>query len=257
MVHLNSTEWNTLIATLLFPMVRVLAFFAAAPFFSSNAIPRRVRLMIGIGVCFGLLPMIPAMPAVEAGSGIGLWVLAQQIAIGVGMGFVMRIIMSAIALAGDQMAMQMGLGFATLYDPQGSGQTSVVPEFVSILATLIFLSINGHLMMVAALAESFRVIPVSVTALPAPAWFNLAVWGSKIFALGLALALPIIVALVITNIGLGVLSRAAPQLNLMAIGFPITLTVGFVSLGLMLSYFAVPITHAFQDALRVMLEFPG
>ena len=258
MLIFNSAEVNAWIALVFYPLVRVLGFFVTAPLFNNLATPVRVRLISGIAVTFGILPLIPPFPIVDMNSGTGLWLLAREMGVGIAMGFAMRIVFAALLMAGEQIGFQMGLGFAVFYSPQNSSQTPVVSEYLSLITTLIFLSINGHLMLVSTLAQSFQAIPISVQALPANAWSNLVLFGSKIFSAGLLFALPVSVALLITNLALGILTRAAPQLNLFAIGFPITLVAGFAILSLSLSYFTPPLQALFEEALQMMLGFtPG
>lgn len=217
--------------------------------------PRRTRLILSLGVAVGIAPALPAMPAISPTSMIGLWILAQQILIGIGMGFSMRIVYTAIDQAGQFIGFQMGLGFATFFDKMSSAQTAVIAEFIGLLALLAFLSINGHLMYVATLTQSFVAIPVTATPLGSASWLNIAELGRHIFSGGLLLALPVIAALLITNIALGVLTRAAPQLNLFAVGFPITLMGGFVGLGLTLDYLSRPLLNIFELGLSSMLGF--
>jgi flagellar biosynthetic protein FliR len=168
------------------------------------------------------------------------------------MGFVMRLLFTAVEMAGDLAGMQMGLGFASFYDPVNAAYTPVLAQFLGIIATLAFLSMNGHLYMLAALTDSFQAFPIS-TALPsALAFHTLAEWGSTIFTHSLQLAMPLIGALMITNLALGILTRSAPQLNIFAVGFPITITVGFATLALSLPYLAPMLDHAVNQGLDVM-----
>lgn len=255
MLSITSAQLDAWIAAFIYPITRILAVIASAPFWSSTGIPRRTRLMLGLAIAIALVPTLPPMPAVSPASGPGMWILVNQLLIGLGMGFAMRIIYAAVDIAGEYIGLQMGLGFATFYDPMGSGQTPVISEFVDMLALLVFLAINGHLLYVATLAQSFAAIPVSATPLGAASWLNLVELGSKMFAAGLLLALPVIVALMITNLALAVLTRAAPQLNIFAVGFPITLIGGFVALALCLNYLATPIQAIFEQGLSAMLGF--
>ncbi|MGE5490856.1 MAG: flagellar biosynthetic protein FliR [Actinomycetota bacterium] len=255
MISLTSAQLDAWIAAFIYPLARILSVIATAPFWGSTAIPRRIRLMLGIAVAVGLAPMLPPMPAVSPASGPGIWILVQQMLIGLGMGFAMRVIYSAVDVAGEFIGLQMGLGFATFYDPLSSSQTPVVTEFMDLLALLLFLSINGHLIYVATLAQSFTAIPVSATPLGTGSWLNLVELGSRMFAAGLLLALPVVVALIIANLALAVLTRAAPQLNIMSIGFPITLVGGFVALAMSLNYLATPLQAIFEQGLSAMLGF--
>jgi flagellar biosynthesis protein FliR len=213
----------------------------------------RIKLVLGLAISLALVPALPAMPPISPASGQGLMILAQQIVIGISMGFAMRLVIAAIDYAGEVIGLQMGLGFATFYDPDNTAQTPVVSEFMSLLGLLVLLSINGHLMILATLAQSFSALPVGAPFAGAGTWSNFAHAGSIIFASGLMLALPVVCALLITNVALGVLTRAAPQLNLFAVGFPITLIGGFVMLILSLSYLAGPLTQLFEHGLQSML----
>lgn len=255
MISITTTQIDAWIVAFAYPLVRILAFIAAAPLWSTAGIPRRTRVILGLCVTIALLPALPTMPAVAPGSLTGLWILAQQMLIGIGMGFAARIVFSAVDMAGEFIGAQMGLGFATAYDPLSSSQTPVISEFLSLIGLLLFLSLNGHLIYIATLAQSFYAIPVSANPLGAASWLNLVELGSKIFSAGLLLALPVVIALMITNIALAVLTRAAPQLNIFALGFPLTLTGGFVALAISMNYLAVPLQALYEFALSAMLGF--
>lgn len=255
MISFSGEQLNAWIALLFFPLARVLAFFAVAPIFNNIGLPVRIRLLTSIAVTLAILPLLPAPPAVDINSGAGLWILAREMTIGIAMGFAMRVVFAALIMAGEQIGFQMGLGFAVFFDPQSQAQSPVISQYFSLLTTLIFLSIDGHLMMISTLAQSFQAIPIGPAALPANAWSNLVLFGSVIFSAGLLFALPVTIALLITNLALGVLTKASPQLNLFAIGFPITLTAGFVIISLSLSYLTPPMLRLFEDGLKMMLGF--
>lgn len=255
MISLTSIQLDTWIAAFIYPLARILAFIAAAPLWSTAGIPRRTRLVLGISIAVAIAPGLPAMPTVQPASLFGLWILVQQLLIGMGMGFAAKIVFSAVDFAGEFIGAQMGLGFATSYDPLNSSQTAVITEFMSLLSLLMFLSLNGHLLYIGTLAQSFTAIPVSALPLAAESWLNLAELGGKIFSAGLLLALPIVVALMITNVALAVLTRAAPQLNIFALGFPLTLSIGFVGLAISLNYLAEPLQALFEFGMSAMLGF--
>lgn len=259
MITLTAAQLDAWIAAFVYPLTRILAVVATAPLWNSAGVPRRLRLLLGLAIAVGLVPMLPPMPAVPPGSGAGLWIMTQQLLIGVGMGFAMRIVFTAVEVAGEYVGLQMGLGFATFYDPLSSSQTPVVTEFINLLALLVFLALNGPLLYIATLAQSFSAIPVSASPLGAASWKNLAELGTVMFSAGLLLALPVLVTLMITNLALAVLTRAAPQLNIFAVGFPITLIVGLVALGMGLNYLATPLQALFEQGLTAMLGFarPG
>lgn len=255
MISIDSAQIDAWIVAFIFPLSRILGFIATAPLWSSNGVPRRLRLVLGLAIAIALTPSLPPMPLVQPASLSGLWIMAQQMLVGIGMGFAVKIVFTAFDLAGEFIGTQMGLGFATFYDPLNSAQTPVVAEFISLLALLLFLSMNGHLLYLATLAQSFTAIPVSATPLGAGAWLNLVELGSKIFSTGLLLSLPIVAALMITNVALAVLTRAAPQLNLFALGFPLTLMGGFIALAISLNYMATPIQDIFELGMEAMLGY--
>ncbi|MDR1849794.1 MAG: flagellar biosynthetic protein FliR [Zoogloeaceae bacterium] len=248
-------QLETWIASVIYPLTRILAVAVTAPLLSNAAMPRRIRLMLGLALTLGISPILPPMPDVTPASGLGLWILAQQILIGVGMGLSMRIIFTAIDMGSAVVAFQMGLGFANFYDPQNTSQTSVVSNFMTLIATLLFISMNGHLIYFAVIAQSFIAIPISTTSLQPTSWEFLALLGSRIFSTGVLLALPIVVMMMCCNLSLGVLNRVAPQLHLFAIGFPITLMLGFVCLAIMMGHLPAPLERIFNEGLTAMLAF--
>lgn len=255
MISLTSAEINAWIVAFFFPLARILAFLSAAPPFNNGALSGQIRLIAGLAIALAITPVLPRIPVVDPASGIGLLILAQQLLIGFGMGFAMRLVFSAIDMAGNVISMQMGLGFATAYDPQSASQTPVVAQFLGVLGLLIFMGINGHLMLLATLTQSFTLLPIGLSATGQGTWLNLANAGAVIFSSGLMLALPIVVALLITNISLGILGRVAPQLNLMAVGFPLTLALGFIALALSLSYLSEPLLRLFEFGLQSVLGY--
>ncbi|WP_297364239.1 flagellar biosynthetic protein FliR [Thauera sp.] len=257
MIDVSTAQLDAWIGALMFPLGRLLGLFSSAPVFSNRGVSVRVRLAIGMGVAIAVLPVMPPMPQVPPGSGLGLAIFAQQIFIGIAIGFVMRIVFAAVDMAGALIGMQMGLSFAIFFDPDAGGQTAVLSDFLNLLATLIFLAINGHLLMVDILVRSFEWLPVSTAVVDAGGWGFLARAGVTVFSAGLLLSLPIIAILLIANIALGVLTRAAPQLNLFAVGFPITLTAGFIGVLLVMTNFAPVLQSLFErsfDTIALLLE---
>lgn len=255
MISLTSAQLNGWIVAFFFPLARILALLAAAPPFNNPGLSMRVRLILGLAITVAVTPALPAMPHVEPASGIGLLILAQQMLIGFAMGFALRLVFSAIDMAGTLISNQTGLGFATAYDPQNTSQTPVISELIGYLALLVFLSINGHLMVIATIVQSFTTIPVAVDAVKPASWQNIAAAGGVIFSSGVFLALPILVTLTIANVALGILGRVAPQLNLIAIGFPITIAIGFAALLASLNYLGTPLQQLFEYGLQSMLGF--
>lgn len=255
MISLSSAEINSWIAAFFFPLARILALLSTAPPFNNAGLSTRVRLILGLTIALAIAPALPPTAPMDPASGHGLLILAQQMLIGFAMGFSLRLVFSAVDMAGNMIGTQMGLGFATAYDPQSASQTAVISEFLGMLALLVFLAINGHLMVITTLVESFTVLPIGFGLVNSGSWLNIANAGGIIFSSGLLLALPIVVALLITNIALGVLGRVAPQLNLMAIGFPVTIILGFVALIVSMSYLGAPLQQLFEFGLRSMMGY--
>ena len=253
MISVGSAQIDAWIVAFIFPLSRILGFIATAPLWSTAGVPKRIRLTIGIAIAAALAPGLPPMPEVQPASLAGLWIMAQQMMIGIGMGFAAKIVFTAFLFAGEFIGNQMGLGFATFYDPLNASQTPVISEFLNLVALLLFLSINGHLLYLATLVQSFSAIPISGMPVGAGSWLNISELGSKIFSAGVLLSLPITAALMITNVALAVLTRAAPQLNLFALGFPLTLIGGFLILAISLNYLASPFQDIFLAGLEAML----
>ena len=212
--------------------------------------PRRVKIGLGVFIALIIAPTLPPMPDVGLGSWHGLFILLQQLLIGIAIGFIMRVMFAAVEAAGEIVGLQMGLGFASFFDPQSAGQTLVIAQFFNLLAVLMFLAVNAHLLLLAVLVESFNILPISTQPLAAAGFFNVATYGSTVFSVGLQLALPLIAILLMTNLALGILTRSAPQLNIFAIGFPITLGVGLITLDITLPYFSPQFEHVFQNGLK-------
>jgi len=245
-ISFTSGQLDAWLAAFMFPLARVLALMASAPVFSSEGVPMQTRLVIGLAIGLGLAPALPPMPPVSPGSWLGIAVLIQQVLIGVTLGFAMRIVFSAVDMAGELIGLQMGLSFATFYDPETSSQTPVVSEFLSLLATLLFLALNGHLLLMSVLSESFNLLPVSAVPFASKGIAALLAWAAILFSAGVMLALPLIAALLIANIALGVLARVAPALNIFAVGFPVTIVSGFAVLLLSLPYFGAALERLYD-----------
>jgi flagellar biosynthetic protein FliR len=253
MVSISSELLQTWIIGLLWPLTRVLGVIAAAPLYNHTAIPNQVKLGLGIVLTLAIVPTLPPLPQFEIFSFEGLLILIQQLIIGLAIGFSMRLVFSAVEMAGQLIGMSMGLGFASFFDPQTQGQSTAVNQFLVLLAMLIFLSLDGHLVVVTAVANSFITMPIAVGGGGINP-MKIALWGETIFSTGLLLAMPAVAALLITNMALGILTRTAPQLNLFGIGFPVTLSIGFVALALSLPGMLKPIENFIEQGTSNMMN---
>ncbi|MCX7177648.1 MAG: flagellar biosynthetic protein FliR [Proteobacteria bacterium] len=260
MISFSSVQLDSWLAIFMFPLARILALLATAPVFNNAGLSAQIRLTIGLAIGLALAPALPPMPPVSPGSWLGIIILAQQILIGVVLGYTLRIAFSAVDMAGELIGLQMGLSFATFYDPQTSAQTPVVSEFLGLLMLLLFLAMNGHLLTLSVLAESFKLLPISATPFASAGFAALLTWAATLFSAGLMLALPLIAALLIANISLGVLARVAPALNIFAVGFPVTIVSGFAVLLLSLPYFGAALERLYDrgfDALAGVIRAGG
>jgi flagellar biosynthetic protein FliR len=256
MLTLTSMEMNTWIAALLWPLSRILGLISAAPLFGNSSFPLTGKVLLSVMLAMIMAPAIPAGPAIDPMSLAGLLIVLQEMLIGLAMGFSMRIVFAAVEMAGEVSSLTMGLGFASVFDPQTRGRSSAISQFLTLIATMAFLSVNAHLVLLEGLAESFISLPVSGTPIAVTAPYQMARWGAIIFSAGLQLSLPIVAALLITNIALGILTRAAPQLNIFGIGFPISLGVGLLLITQTLPYLSMPLQKLFNEGIEAGRSIP-
>ncbi|MBI5331682.1 MAG: flagellar biosynthetic protein FliR [Betaproteobacteria bacterium] len=248
MFTLNSADLELMAAMFLFPLARILAWLATDPLLGNRAVPVSIRIAAGVVLTMAVAPILPPIPQVALVSAQGLMTLLQQMAIGMALGYSMRILFAGIEFAGSIMGLQMGLSMATLYDPVNGAQTPVISQMVTVTATLILFAMNGHHLVITALAQSFADIPIGAT-LTGAGFAMLAHWGGSLFSIGLQIALPVTAALITTNLSIGMMTRAAPQLNIFAVGFPLTLSAGFIVLYLSLIYLPATLDRAWGLAL--------
>ena len=248
---LTFTEAQVLawVSPLLWPFLRVLALFGALPVIAQRSVPVRLRVALAFLIALCAQATLPEMPVIPLDSAQGFLTVVQQLLIGLSLAFAVRIVFAAIEFAGELVGLQMGLNFAGFFDPATGGQTIAVSRFYGISISWLFIVINGHLLLIAAVVKSFQAFPVG----PEPFAFLRTVepqiWGAEIFSLGLWIALPMIAMLLFTNLVLGVVSRVAQQMNVFAIGFPITLAVGLLGVLLTLPMMSVPFTMALEKML--------
>jgi flagellar biosynthetic protein FliR len=253
MISVTTAQLNAWLVAFAWPLARILALIASAPVIGNPSLPASVKIGLALLLTVLVAPMLPPPPSLDPASATGLLILAQQVLIGLAMGVAMQVVFHAAEMAGELIGLQMGLGFATLYDASVPGFIPIVGQYLGIVVGLAFLAIDGHLLLLAALVESFQVLPFAP--LSAPSGLRALVeWGGRIFSYSLALSLPLLAALLIANLALGVLTRAAPQLNIFAVGFPLTILMGLLALTLALPYFAPALERLFMDCLAAVLR---
>jgi flagellar biosynthetic protein FliR len=240
MLSVTSIQLESWISAYAWPFLRILALFSAAPLFNQRAAPTRLKVGLAALIAFVVVPGLPQPPVATDPA----WLFFQQLAIGLAIGLALHVMFAAFSVAGDLLGLQMGLSFASFIDPQRNQAEPIVGSFLGLLATLVFLSMNGHLILVAGIAESFRAMPVGGDTPLASDWKGLALLGGTLFTLGVHMALPVLATMLILNLALGVLARVSPQLNLFAVGFPATILVGLLALAL-----AMPLMGPFLESV--------
>lgn len=254
-ISVTSAQLEGWIVAFLWPFVRMLALVSTAPVFSESWVPRPVKVAVAAMLTFVVAPTIGDLPAVPVVSAEGVWIIAQQVLVGAAMGFSMKVVFAAVLAAGEYIGLQMGLSFASFFDPMSHGSTMVIARLLNMLATMIFLALDGHLMMVNALAESFHTLPVSAGPMASGGWLYLVLTGADIFASGLLLSLPLVTALLTLNLAMGILNRASPQFSIFAVGFPLTLLAGIFMLQLLMPHLTAFLEPRFAEGITTMLRF--
>ena len=201
-----------------------------------------------------IMPSLPEIPVVEPLSATGLLLAGQQVVIGLAMGFILQMVFGAVVIAGQTLSMTMGLGFAMAVDPQNGVQVPVLSQLYVILATLIFLSIDGHLILIQFLVDSFTLLPIGLSGWRENFGINVVLWGSQMFLTALLLVLPALTAVLLINVAFGVVTRAAPQLNIFAVGFPVTIMAGFVFITLSMPTVFSRLVNMFDAGLAQALS---
>ena len=226
-IALTTGQLEAYVAQGFFPFARIGACLMVAPMFGARFVPVRMRVLLAVALTALVAPLTPST-GIAPFSPQGFVVVAQQLLIGVALGFAMQVVFDALGLAGQLLANSMGLSFAFNVDPLRGSSTAALGQLYIILATLTFLALGGHLALLEVLVQGFTTMPIGTEGLGREGLWNLVLWGGQLFAGAIAIALPGVTALLIVNLAFGVVSRAAPSLNLFAVGFPISLVVGLL-----------------------------
>lgn len=251
MIEFTTSQVTGWVMAIFWPFVRILAFVAVAPILGENGLSRVAKVGMAVLIAFVIAPTLPPMPATAPVSYAGVWLVIQQVLIGTGIAMVMRVVFAAVQAAGDYIGLQMGLGFASFYSAAMGANVMVLAQILNVFALLLFVAFNGHLLLIAILAESFFALPIG-GAVSTDGWQLLAQWGGTVFTAGLLLSLPLVTALLMINLALGVLNRASPQLSIFSIGFPLTLTMGLVLLTFMTPQLGGLVERMFADGVNAM-----
>jgi flagellar biosynthetic protein FliR len=236
------------------PLVRVLALIGTAPVLSHRAIPLRSKVALGIAVALILAPQVKAPPLGGSLDAEFFAMLVRNLLVGATLGFAIRILFSGIELAGQMIGLQIGLSMGGFFNPEATDTDNPVANILSLVVLLLFVAIDGHLMMLYGLYQSFVMFPIVGTGAPPLAFDVIAGLGAQMFAIALSISLPILAVMLLINIVLGVMARVSPQLNLFAVGFPITLCGGMMVLLLFVPHLEVPIRATLERSFSI---WPG
>jgi flagellar biosynthetic protein FliR len=253
-ITFTESQLSAWYGAIFWPLVRVLALFSVAPLLSHRAIPVRIKVGLAVAIGIVLMPNVPAPPISDVLTGAGLALLAGNIAVGVIIGFTVRLVFAALELAGEVIGLQTGLSFAGFFNPAMGVTQTAISNFMSLMALLMFIAIDGHLMLIHALSESFRLFPLSGQVQFPLSLDRVARLGGDMFAIALTIALPFVAVMMLVNIVLGVLARVAPQLNIFEVCFPLTILVGLGTLFVLLPYIETPLRSALERSLSLWIN---
>ncbi|GHC26107.1 flagellar biosynthetic protein FliR [Aidingimonas halophila] len=257
MVEVTFAQLQAWLVAFLWPFTRITAFFMASPLWGHSSVPNQAKIGLGALLAIVIAPTLPSMPEIPIMSWAGLGIMVEQVVIGVSIGIVMRVMFAAVQAAGEFIGLQMGLAFATFFSPDTGANSMVLSRIFYMIALLMFLALNGHLIVIEILATSFDTLPIGMGRFDAGAFEMIARFGSTIFLSGMLLAIPLVGALLIINLSLGILNRAAPQLTVFNIGFPMSLTVGVILLMVLMTDYQRFLEGLFSETLfflRDMLD---
>ena len=251
MIGFNEAQLLEWLMPLLWPFLRTLALFGSAPVLSMRIVPMRLKVGLALLVAVAAQASLPPMPALPLDSPGALMMVAQQVVIGLTLGFSARVVFAAVEFAGELIGLQMGLNFAGFFDPATGSQGTATARFFSTIGSLLFVVLNGHLLLVMAVVHSFNAFPVSDHPLSVITTLQPQVWGAEIFRIGLWIALPIIAMLLFVNLVLGVISRVAQQIQIFSVGFGITVSMGLFGILLTLPMLQGPLMSALERMLSL------
>jgi flagellar biosynthetic protein FliR len=244
MVEFNLDQLYGWIGAFIWPFFRIAAFVGTAPVVGDSSVPVYVKVALSVILALALAPLAGDIPTIPLGSISAIGVMCEQILIGMALGLVMRFVFGAVIMAGELIGLQMGLSFASFFDPASGGNTSVMARLLNAVTILVFVAVNGHLVMISGLGRTFEMLPIAGPPLDMNGIGVLVEFSVTLFTMGVALALPMVIALLAINLAMGILNRTAQQLSVFSVGFPITLTVS-----LMLLTIFLPQINDFLDRL--------
>ena len=252
MTSVDFAQLQLFLGGLLWAMGRVGGFILVAPVFGSTVIPARIRVFMALVLTLVLAPLSPAQ--IDPMSAMGIATMISQILIGASVAFVLKLVFEAVSFGGQMISQSMNLSFSEVVNPQGGGSTTVLSQYYMALAVLLFVTMDGHLRLLGLLADSFRSLPPGSNLIGASGFHAVVMFGTELFAGAVRVALPAVTSLLVVNVGFAAISRAAPSMNLFAVGFPITITLGIVVLWLSLRSLPGAFDALSNDAWSLMRD---
>ncbi|WP_017429060.1 flagellar biosynthetic protein FliR [Vreelandella jeotgali] len=252
MIEVTFAQLQGWLVAFLWPFARITAFMAMAPLWGHSSVPNRVKVGLAGVISIIIAPVLPAMPEAPIMSWASVGIIIEQIVVGLAFGFVMRIIFAVVQASGEFIGLQMGLAFASFFDAASGTNIMVLSRILYMITLLMFVALNGHLMVLETLVMSFQTLPIGMDMLNANAFEILARYAGTVFASGMLLALPLVGSLLIINLALGILNRSAPQLTVFNIGFPSSLTVGMTLFMVLMTHLGDFLERLFSQGLEFM-----
>lgn len=250
-LQLDGAEISSWVSRWVWPFTRIAGFFMVMPLFGTRLVTQRVRLILALATTAVIAPILPPMPVIESVGLQTMIIIAQQLLIGIALGFALEVLMQIFILSGQMVAMQTGLGMAQMVDPSNGVNVAVVAQWFLIFVNLLFISLNGHLIAIEIMADSFFTIPVGSGGLSGDTLIAIAELANWMFAAAIVLALPAVASMLVVNIAFGVMARLAPQLNIFAVGFPVTMMLGLIVIWITFSGYGTQ----FQGLLSELFNF--
>ncbi|SHH20201.1 flagellar biosynthetic protein FliR [Ferrimonas marina] len=256
MLELTALQIHSLIGQFWWPFCRIMGAFTLMPMFSNGHVPVQVRVLLALCIAILAGPLLPAPPPVDPLSVAAALLSAEQLAIGALMGLILSILIHVLSLLGQMLSMQMGLAMSVMNDPANGVNHALLGQLMVMYGTLLFLALDGHLVSLAILIDSFYLWPVGNGVLDLPLMMVVMKFGWT-FAMALMMAIPAVMAMLMVNITFGVLNKAAPSLNVYSLGFPLAMLLGLFSI--LISFSGLPDRYSeiCIDALSAMHQFVG
>lgn len=252
MLTFNYDDFLRLLGLYFWPFVRISGMLMLMPLFSASYVSVNIRVMLAVFITLAVAPSLPLPDPVDPFTWHGVLLIVQQFGIGLVIGLIFAVIFQAFVIAGQLASMAMGLAMATMVDPSTGVNTPIIGRYFTIVATLIFLLLNGHVLIFKLVVDSFQTLPVGLHFFDTMSLKQIYGFGSTMFQSGVLLALPLVTALLLVNISFGVVARAAPALNIFAVGFPITLLAGLLML-IFITPLLVPVTKNLMVAAHDLI----